>query len=45
MENTNRLNSNLNNSFLELEKSVSHIIVEIVEYIPNAVLSKTIIKK
>ncbi len=45
MENTNRLNSNFNNSFLELEKSVSHIIVEIVEYIPNAVLSKTIIKK
>jgi len=29
----------------ELEKSVSHIIVEIIEYVPNAVVSKTIIKK
>jgi quercetin dioxygenase-like cupin family protein len=29
----------------ELEKSKSHIIVEIIQYIPNAVLSKTIIKK
>lgn len=29
----------------ELEKSKAHIIVEILEYIPNAVLSKTIIKK
>lgn len=29
----------------ELEKSKVHIIVEIVQYIPNAVLSKTIIKK
>lgn len=29
----------------ELEKAKSHIIVEIIEYIPNAVLSKTIIKK
>lgn len=30
---------------LELEKSKSHVIVEIIEYIPNAVLSKTIIKR
>ena len=30
---------------LEIEKEKSHIIVEIVQYIPNAVLSKTIIKK
>ena len=30
---------------VELEKSKSHIIVQIIEYIPNAVLSKTIIKK
>jgi len=30
---------------LELEKSKAHVIVEIIEYIPNAVLSKTIIKK
>ena len=29
----------------ELEKSKVHIIVEIIEYIPNAVVSKTIIKK
>lgn len=29
----------------ELEKAVSHIIVEIIEYVPNAVVSKTIIKK
>jgi quercetin dioxygenase-like cupin family protein len=29
----------------ELEKSVSHIIVEIIEYVSNSVVSKTIIKK
>jgi len=29
----------------ELEKGKAHIIVEIIEYIPNAVVSKTIIKK
>jgi quercetin dioxygenase-like cupin family protein len=29
----------------ELEKGKNHIIVEIVEYVPNAVVSKTIIKK
>ena len=29
----------------ELEKAQAHIIVEVIEYIPNAVLSKTIIKK
>lgn len=29
----------------ELEKGKVHIIVEIIEYIPNAVVSKTIIKK
>jgi quercetin dioxygenase-like cupin family protein len=29
----------------ELEKGKAHIIVEIIEYIPNSVLSKTIIKK
>ena len=29
----------------ELEKSKSHIIVEIIEYMPNAVVSRTIIKK
>jgi quercetin dioxygenase-like cupin family protein len=29
----------------ELERSKAHIIVEIIEYVPNAVVSKTIIKK
>ncbi|MEO7991336.1 MAG: cupin domain-containing protein [Chryseolinea sp.] len=29
----------------ELEKSNIHIIVEIIEYVPNAVVSKTIIRK
>ncbi len=29
----------------ELEKARSHIIVEIIEYMPNAVVSKTIIKR
>lgn len=29
----------------ELEKSQAHIIVEIVEYVPKAVVSRTIIKK
>jgi quercetin dioxygenase-like cupin family protein len=30
---------------IELDKGVPHIIVEIIEYIENAVVSKTIIKK
>ena len=29
----------------EIEKAKSHIIVEIIQYIPNAVVSKTILKK
>lgn len=29
----------------ELEKAKTHIIVEIIEYIPNSVVTKTIIKK
>jgi hypothetical protein len=29
----------------EMEKEKAHIIVEIIEYIPNAVVSRTIIKK
>lgn len=29
----------------ELEKSKSHIIVEIIKYVPNSVVIKTIIKK
>ncbi len=36
---------NRNKDTAELEKSVSHIIVEIIEYVPSAVVSKTIIKK
>ena len=29
----------------EMEKANAHIIVEIIEYIPNAIVSKTIVKK
>jgi quercetin dioxygenase-like cupin family protein len=29
----------------ELEKAIAHIIVEIIEYVPNSVVIKTIIKK
>src|SRR3984957_3778163 len=29
----------------ELEKAISHIVVEIIEYVPNSVVIKTIIKK
>jgi quercetin dioxygenase-like cupin family protein len=29
----------------EMEKAKAHIIVEIIEYIPNAIVSKTIVKK
>ena len=32
-------------NYLELEKGKAHIIVEIIEYLPNAVVSKTIIRK
>jgi quercetin dioxygenase-like cupin family protein len=34
-----------NTDTLELKKSTPHIIVEILEYVPNSVLIKTIIKK
>ena len=37
--------TNRKDNATELEKSISHIIVEIIEYLPNAVVSKTIIKK
>jgi len=33
------------NGSTELEKAKAHIIVEIIEYVPNAVVSKTITKK
>lgn len=35
----------MGNQEMELEKSKAHIIVEILEYLPNAVVSKTIIRK
>lgn len=34
-----------NEDVFELEKAKSHIIVEIIEYVPNAVVTKTILKK
>ena len=30
---------------LEIEKAKAHVIIEVAEYIPNAVLSKTILRK
>jgi quercetin dioxygenase-like cupin family protein len=30
---------------IEVEKSTSHILIEIIEYVPNSVVSKTIIRK
>lgn len=30
---------------IDIEKSISHILIEIIEYIPNSVVSKTIIRK
>ena len=41
----NRTDGNERVDTPELEKSKSHIIVEIIEYMPNSVVSKTIIKK
>jgi quercetin dioxygenase-like cupin family protein len=38
-------NKDRNKDTQELEKATSHIIVEIIEYVPNAVVIKTIIKK
>jgi quercetin dioxygenase-like cupin family protein len=38
-------NNNQPSDNIELEKSKSHIIVEIIEYVPNSVVIKTIIKK
>jgi quercetin dioxygenase-like cupin family protein len=42
---SNTVESNNKPDTKELEKSKSHIIVEIIEYIPNSVVIKTIIKK
>ena len=38
-------NHNETHTIRELEKSSPHIIVEIIEYVPNSVVCKTIIKK
>jgi quercetin dioxygenase-like cupin family protein len=35
----------MDNGVAEIEKAKVHIVVEIIEYMPNAVVSKTIIKK
>src|ERR1017187_8214991 len=47
MKNTgnNKTKSAVKSDNSEIEKAKSHIIVEIIEYIPNSVVSKTIIKK
>ena len=47
MKNTgnNKTKSAVKSDNSEIEKAKSHIIVEITEYIPNSVVSKTIIKK
>ena len=47
MEKVNKVISNMNNhsAASELEKTKIHIVVEIIEYVPNAVVSRTIIKK
>jgi quercetin dioxygenase-like cupin family protein len=44
-EKTDSENARDDNNGKELEKSKAHIIVEIIEYIPNSVVSRTIIKK
>jgi quercetin dioxygenase-like cupin family protein len=47
MKNTgnNKTKSAVKSDSSEIAKAKSHIIVEIIEYIPNSVVSKTIIKK
>lgn len=47
MKNTvnKKMKSDAKSDNSEIEKAKSHIIVEIIEYIPNSVVSKTIIKK
>lgn len=41
----NKKESNTQQDNVELEKSTAHIIVEIIEYIPNSVVIKTILRK
>ena len=43
--NLNHQSNHTDKSKKEIEKSKIHIMVEIIEYVPNAVVSKTIIKK
>jgi quercetin dioxygenase-like cupin family protein len=45
--NTSNLNDNSDNEsrILELEKANVHILVEILEYVPHAIVNKTIIRK
>ena len=46
MQNIEKLNKMIkNNDTNEIEKATAHIIVEIIEYMSNAVVTKTIIKK
>ena len=45
IEKTKSSDNNERTQNAELKKSEAHIIVEIIEYIPHAVVSKTIIKK
>ena len=35
----------INNDITELEKQKAHVVVQIIEYMPQAVVSKTIIKR
>lgn len=44
-ENTGKTEQGKEPGIAELEKSKTHIIVEIIEYLSNSVVSKTIIKK
>jgi quercetin dioxygenase-like cupin family protein len=39
------LNTNKNMNSPEIEKSKTHILIEIIEYVPNSVVTKTIIRK
>lgn len=41
----NKKESNSKQNTIELEKSKAHIIVEIIEYVPNSVVIKTILRK
>lgn len=45
MDNNNQIQVENEQHNTELEKARAHIIVEIIEYIPNSVVMKTIIKK